>query len=521
MIESNNKKLIAAGGMLANIAYNLAQRVGQQLTPAEVESLSAGRQRWDEACRVRPPAGAVTNNPHTGTPRDPRDIASDPQATLCVKPGEPLRAAQPAPTDAGQAQALTDGFQARVQPWMMACFGAEISADKVERNHRFFEESAELVQACGMTAGEAHQLVDYVYGRDIGEPSQEVGGVMVTLAALCLAQGMDMHQCGETELARIWTKVEQIRAKQAAKPKHSPLPAAPAQSAAPDERKPEPFMFAIMGPDGKAHFDEQCVDPTEEALYLLVNGLNDSPDAGYSIVPVYTAPPAPAAPPEAANATWDASTLVTRLYNEHPTYSLAVEAGAQIQELRQRLAAQPEQQAVAAQEVLKYREQGRAEALDIILSLDAETGLDDCINSAQCPASGEYDSHWDETKLRELFSVDDATYAAFDKAEAAYWEYQGHKDEADRAKAFAVNMHSSGRIREVLAKAGEYDLMGQLCTPAAPAPTKFSEDAAEALEILDQLIDSITKHGNYSQEATLIMLGQLRQCFAPAGGNQL
>ena len=32
------------------------------------------------------------SNPHTGTPRDPRDVASDPQAVLCVKPGEPLKA---------------------------------------------------------------------------------------------------------------------------------------------------------------------------------------------------------------------------------------------------------------------------------------------------------------------------------------------------------------------------------------------------------------------------------------------
>ena len=52
---------------------------------------------------------------------------------------------------------------------------------------------------------------------------------MVTLAALCLAHGEDMHAAGETELARIWTKVEAIRAKQAAKPKHSPLPAAAPQ----------------------------------------------------------------------------------------------------------------------------------------------------------------------------------------------------------------------------------------------------------------------------------------------------
>lgn len=121
-------------------------------------------------------------------------------------------------------------FQQRVQPWLLACFGAEIAADKQERNHRFLEESVELVQANGCTLSEAHQLVDYVYGRPVGELTQEVGGVMVTLAALCLASGVDMHQAGETELARIWGKVEQIRAKQAAKPKHSPLPAAPAQA---------------------------------------------------------------------------------------------------------------------------------------------------------------------------------------------------------------------------------------------------------------------------------------------------
>lgn len=119
-------------------------------------------------------------------------------------------------------------FQQRVQPWMMACFGAEISADREERNHRFLEEALELVQSCGCSASEAHQLVDYVYGRPVGEPVQEVGGVMVTLAALCLANGLDMHAAGETELARIWTKVDAIRAKQAAKPKHSPLPAATA-----------------------------------------------------------------------------------------------------------------------------------------------------------------------------------------------------------------------------------------------------------------------------------------------------
>jgi hypothetical protein len=117
-------------------------------------------------------------------------------------------------------------YQSRVLEWMLSCFGAEISDDKIERNHRFLEESLELVQSTGCTRSEAHQLVDYVFDRPVGETFQEVGGVMVTLAALCLANRLDMDIAGETELSRIWTKVEQIRAKQAAKPKHSPLPIA-------------------------------------------------------------------------------------------------------------------------------------------------------------------------------------------------------------------------------------------------------------------------------------------------------
>lgn len=115
-------------------------------------------------------------------------------------------------------------FQDRVKPWMLACFGEEISNDKLERCDRFIEEALELVQAIGYSTERAHALVDYVFNRDIGEPHQEVGGVMVTLAALCLASGLDMNKAAEDELARIWTKVEKIRAKQAAKPTGSALP---------------------------------------------------------------------------------------------------------------------------------------------------------------------------------------------------------------------------------------------------------------------------------------------------------
>ncbi len=124
-------------------------------------------------------------------------------------------------------------FQTRVRAWMLHCFNAEIAADKLTRNFRFLEEAIELVQACGCTATEAHQLVDYVFGRPIGDPPQEVGGVMVTLATLCDAQGIDLMVSAETELARIWSPevVAKIREKQATKPNHSPLPGASGRDA--------------------------------------------------------------------------------------------------------------------------------------------------------------------------------------------------------------------------------------------------------------------------------------------------
>ncbi len=115
-------------------------------------------------------------------------------------------------------------FQKSVDRWLLACFGFEIARNKAERNHRFLEEALELAQSCDCTKEEALALVDYVFGRPKGETFQEVGGVMNTLAALCVAHEIDMLEAGEIEIERCWTKLEVIRAKQAAKPKFSPLP---------------------------------------------------------------------------------------------------------------------------------------------------------------------------------------------------------------------------------------------------------------------------------------------------------
>jgi len=117
-------------------------------------------------------------------------------------------------------------FQDEVMDWAVECFGPDIPFDKSERSHRFIEEALELVQACDITADECHQLVDYVFNRPVGKKSQEVGGVVLTLAALCSTHQIDMFTEGKTELARVWQKIEIIRKKQAAKPKHSPLPQA-------------------------------------------------------------------------------------------------------------------------------------------------------------------------------------------------------------------------------------------------------------------------------------------------------
>ena len=122
---------------------------------------------------------------------------------------------------------LLGGFQNRVGAWILECFGEAVARDRADRAHRFLEEAIELVQTLGCTPAEAHELVDYVFGRPVGEAAQECGGVMVTLAALCLASGLEMNDCAEAELARIWGRIPELRAKRETKPAGSPLPAAP------------------------------------------------------------------------------------------------------------------------------------------------------------------------------------------------------------------------------------------------------------------------------------------------------
>jgi len=114
---------------------------------------------------------------------------------------------------------VTDTFQECVGQWALRCFGRDIVMDLTERCDRFLEETLELLQSLGYNRERVPSLLNYVYNRPVGQAPQEVGGVMVTLGALCFTAGLDMHRSAKAELARINHPevVEKIRTKQASK----------------------------------------------------------------------------------------------------------------------------------------------------------------------------------------------------------------------------------------------------------------------------------------------------------------
>ena len=108
-------------------------------------------------------------------------------------------------------------FQERVKEWITHCFGSRITRHRQERCLRFLEEALELAQSCDLSREYALKILEYVYSRPKGEIHQEIGGVMITLAALASCVQEDMQVCGELELSRVWGKIQEIRAKQASK----------------------------------------------------------------------------------------------------------------------------------------------------------------------------------------------------------------------------------------------------------------------------------------------------------------
>ncbi|WP_311238280.1 MULTISPECIES: hypothetical protein [unclassified Xanthomonas] len=173
-------------------------------------------------------------------------------------------------TASASAPAPEDAFQAGVSTWMGECFLPSLYADMTERGDRLLEEVLELLQSNGYDQTRVATLVDYVYGRPVGEPAQEVGGVMVTLAGYCMVAGLDMHAEGARELVRIMQPevMTKIRRKQEAKNAlhfDTPLPG--------NAGHPQPAAAVpITGVQAIA---------TERARQVLVEGMTPEGDAGY------------------------------------------------------------------------------------------------------------------------------------------------------------------------------------------------------------------------------------------------
>ncbi len=108
-------------------------------------------------------------------------------------------------------------FQQLATEWAIECFGKEHCENIDIRSSRFLEEALELCQSLNMTPAQAHNVVEYVYGRTKGEPRQEIGGTMMTLAVLASAMGFEIELAAADELARAWIKIDKIREKDAAK----------------------------------------------------------------------------------------------------------------------------------------------------------------------------------------------------------------------------------------------------------------------------------------------------------------
>ncbi|MGT9867595.1 hypothetical protein ACSYHF_18095 [Stenotrophomonas maltophilia group sp. P373] len=170
------------------------------------EARAKGRGGWEDPtqCSADDLTRMLRDHVEKG---DPRDVANF--CMMLHQRGEAIAA----------CQAVGRSFQAGVAEWMGQCFLPSLYSNMTERGDRLLEEVLELLQANGYDSARVPTLVNYVFGRPVGEPAQEVGGVMVTLAGYCWVAGLDMHAAGDAELARInQPKVmANIRAKQEAK----------------------------------------------------------------------------------------------------------------------------------------------------------------------------------------------------------------------------------------------------------------------------------------------------------------
>ncbi|RWB09304.1 MAG: hypothetical protein EOQ39_18950 [Mesorhizobium sp.] len=110
-------------------------------------------------------------------------------------------------------------LQHRVSQFLKDCFTDDPVVRPKVRVYRFLEEALELAQAMEVSKEDAAKLVDYVFGRPVGDVKQEMGGVVFTLVGVANALGMNIIQEGHDSVTEAYGRIEKIRAKSKTKPK--------------------------------------------------------------------------------------------------------------------------------------------------------------------------------------------------------------------------------------------------------------------------------------------------------------
>jgi hypothetical protein len=110
-------------------------------------------------------------------------------------------------------------FQLQWAMWMNACYSRELIDNPKEATDRFAEEAIEAMQAMDMSKEDVLRMVDYVFSREKGQPSQEAAGTLSCLATLCNQRNIDLGKAAMADLDYCWKNLHKIREKNALKPK--------------------------------------------------------------------------------------------------------------------------------------------------------------------------------------------------------------------------------------------------------------------------------------------------------------
>jgi hypothetical protein len=107
------------------------------------------------------------------------------------------------PQNIPRDEAEQPSFQQRVTWWLVENLGPNAPGDKEERVHQFLKQAFELAKASGLKKAQAKRLVEQIFSTPCKRPDEQAGAVLVTLSALCAANGTSMLRDGENELKRI------------------------------------------------------------------------------------------------------------------------------------------------------------------------------------------------------------------------------------------------------------------------------------------------------------------------------